>query len=47
MRILNVSAARILGAGRRIRPQGRLMLVTAGNATVQNEVAKYLNPSNN
>jgi hypothetical protein len=34
-------------AGRLIRPQGRLTLVTSGNATVQNEFAKYLNPSQN
>lgn len=34
-------------AGRLIRPQGRLTLVTAGNTTVQNELNKYLNPSNN
>lgn len=34
-------------AGRLIRPQGRLTLVTAGNTTVQNDLNKYLNPSNN
>ena len=33
--------------GRLIRPQGRLTLVTPGNATVQDEFAKYLNPSRN
>lgn len=34
-------------AGRLIRPQGRLTLVTAGNTTVQKDLNKYLNPSNN
>lgn len=34
-------------AGRLIRPQGRLTLVTTGNETVQRELAKYLRPSIN
>ena len=34
-------------AGRLIRPQGHLTLVTTGNETVQRELAKYLRPSVN
>jgi hypothetical protein len=34
-------------AGRLIRPQGRLTLVTSGNEHVQSELAKYLSPSIN
>ena len=34
-------------AGRLIRPQGRLTLVTTGNETVQRELEKYLRPSIN
>jgi hypothetical protein len=34
-------------AGRLIRPQGRLTLVTAGNAKVRSDLDKYLSPSDN
>ena len=34
-------------AGRLIRPQGRLTLVTPGNLKVRSELEKHLHPSNN